>query len=317
MIYLNGQFLPDSQAKIAYNDRGFLLSDGLFETIRVYQGKPFALKEHWARLKKAADTLELPIELSYEKTEKIIAELLKINSIGGGEANLRLTITRGTGPRGLNYPDDIKPTVMIAAFPYVAHTMHPAKVSISTIRRNEYSPLATIKSLSYLDNVLARREVVKHHFDEAILLNTKGHVAEASAANIFLVTKNNTLVTPRLDDGALPGITRQMVLKLAAKNHIRTEERSIHPDELFTANEIFLTNSIIEIQAVGQIQDRTLCCDKKAAPITHQLQAAYQALVADMTKESKHEQPLFFDRGKQKDHPDSVSAPTLKLISKL
>lgn len=281
MIYLNGQFLSPDQAKIATNDRGFLLSDGLFETIRVYQGKPFALKEHWARLTKAAEVLELPIELSYEKTEKIITELLDLNTLKGAEANLRLTITRGTGPRGLNYPDDTKPTVMIAAFPYVAHTIHPANVTISTIRRNEYSPLANIKSLSYLDNVLARREAVKQHFDEAILLNTQGNIVEASAANIFLVTKNDILVTPRLEDGALPGITRQMVLKLAAKNHIRTEERSIQPKELLTAKEIFLTNSIIEIQAIKQIQDRTLHCDEKTTPITHKLQAAYKTLIVE------------------------------------
>lgn len=283
MIYLNGQFISPDLAHIETTDRGFLLSDGLFETISVYQGKAFALEKHWARLKKSANLLELPVDLTYEKLEKITAELLKLNAIGGGKATIRLTVTRGSGPRGLNYPEAIKPTIMMAAFPSIEHTLQPAKIDISSIRRNEYSPLATIKSLAYLDNILARREVVKLGFDEAILLNTKGYVAEASAANIFIVTKDNILTTPCLKDGVLPGVTRDIILTLAAEHHILTEERSIHPDELFNAKEIFMTNSIIEIQAVKQVHDKTFSCDENH--ITRTLQAAYKTCVAECITE--------------------------------
>lgn len=272
MIYLNGQFLSAHEATIDTKDRGFLLSDGLFETIRVYQGKPFALEKHWLRLKKSAEYLELPIDLSYEQLEKITAKLLSMNT---GEATLRLTLTRGVGPRGLNYPEPMKPTVLIAVFPYTEQKKLAAKIATSTIRRNEYSPLAHIKSLAYLDNILARREIVKRGFDEAILLNTKGHVAETSSANIFIVTNDNILLTPHLNDGALPGITRDIVLSLANSLHILSIERSIHPDELFTAKEIFLTNSIIELQAVEQVHDKTLASDN---PVTRELQMAYKVL---------------------------------------
>jgi len=285
MIYLNGQFISPDHAQIETSDRGFLLSDGLFETIPAYQGKPFALEKHWQRLKKSAEFLELPIELSYEKLEIIMAELINLNSMGVGRATFRLTITRGSGPRGLNYPDPIKPTVMIAVFPFVEHTFHPAKMSISSIRRNEYSPLTTMKSLAYLDNILARREVVKFGCDEAILLNTKGYIASASAANIFLVTKDNILVTPRLDDGVLPGITREIVLTLATKHHIATEERSIHPNEFVTTKEIFITNSIIEIQAVKQVHDQMFSCHENS--VTRVLQAAYEAYLVERIMEQK------------------------------
>src|SRR6185437_14381552 len=109
MIYLNGEFISPDLAAIQATDRGFLLSDGLFETIPAYQGKPFALEKHWRRLKKSAELIELPIELSYKKLETIMINLLNLNSIMGGRATFRLTITRGTGPRGLNFPDSIKP----------------------------------------------------------------------------------------------------------------------------------------------------------------------------------------------------------------
>ncbi len=275
MIYLNGQFLSPHDANIKPTDRGFLLSDGLFETGRTYQGKPLALEKHWVRLKKSAELLELPIDLSYEALEKILTELFKLNAIEN-EAIFRLTITRGSGARGLNYPETIKPTVMIAMFPYIAH-IHPTKIGISTIRRNEYSPLANIKSLACLDNVLARREITKRDFDEAILLNTQGHVAEASAANIFMVTKDHVLVTPQIKDGVLPGITREIVLELADRLSVQTEERSMHLNELLSAQEIFITNSIIEIQEVKQIEEKKLSVN----PITQILQTAYKTLIKD------------------------------------
>lgn len=276
MIYFNGQFVPLCEAKIAPTDRGFLLSDGIFETLRIYQGKPFALKEHWVRFTKSAEKLELPHDLTYEKLENIIVKLLNLNALEDSNATLRLTLTRGSGPRGLNFPEDTKSTVMITVFPYAAHDMPPAKLHISTIKRNEYSPLANIKSLAYLDNVLARREAFKEKCDEAILLNTKGDVAEATASNIFIVNKDNVLITPCLEDGVLPGITRQLVLQLATTLSLSVEERTIKPEELLTAKEVFLTNSIIEIQTIKQIQGKMFDCN--TIPITIQLQKAYKSL---------------------------------------
>jgi branched-chain amino acid aminotransferase len=175
---------------------------------------------------------------------------------------------------------------MLAVFPSQEHAIPPANMGLSTIRRNEYSPLANIKSLAYLDSILARREMVKRGFNEAILLNTQGNVASCSAANIFIVTKDNRLITPHIKDGVLPGITREIVLALAAEHHLTIEERSIHPDELFTAKEVFITNSIIEIQAVKQIHEKVFDCDENH--ITRTLQAAYKASIAECIVEPKH-----------------------------
>ncbi len=175
---------------------------------------------------------------------------------------------------------------MIAVFPSPEHTIYPANIGISTIRRNEYSPLANMKSLAYLDNILARRDMVKRGFHEAILLNTQGNVASCSAANIFIVSKDHRLITPHIKDGVLPGITREIVLALAAEQHMIIEERSIHPDELFTAKEVFITNSIIEIQAVKQIHEKVFDCDKNH--ITRTLQVAYQASIAKCITEHTH-----------------------------
>src|SRR5205085_322053 len=148
------------------------------------------------------------------------------------DASLRLTVTRGSGPRGLLPPSNPQPTVMLVAFSIVSHSHHAVSVVVSDIRRNEFSPLANIKSLSYLDNVLAKKRAIRDGFDEAILLNTVGNVAEASAANVFIVTDQSQLITPRLQDGVLPGITRQVVLDIAKELKLSVFERAVLPEEI-------------------------------------------------------------------------------------
>jgi branched-chain amino acid aminotransferase len=286
MIYLNGKFLPDNDAKIEPTDRGFLLSDGLFETIRVYEGQPFCLKEHWERLQKGAACLDLPIPLSFSEFEKIVQELLARSNLTDKNASLRLTITRGSGPRGLLPPVEQHPTVMLAAFPLLFHAHDAVSVSVSDIRRNEFSPLANIKSLSYLDNILARKKAVKNGFGEAILLNTTGNIAETTAANVFIVTDQNELVTPRLQDGALPGITRQVVLDLAKELKLSVTERAVSPDDLFSAREVFLTNSIIEIQSVNRINNRPIPEEKNG--ITSQLKEAFAVKIFQLLEPKKN-----------------------------
>lgn len=262
MIYFNGQILAPESVRISPADRGFLLADGLFETMRVDDGQVLSLCEHWARLKKSADFLEIPVPLDCRELEKIISELLTCNDLAGQNAGLRLTLTRGCGPRGLLPPAGPDPTIMMTAFPLPALDPEPVRVRVVEIRRNEFSPLAQIKSLNYLDNILAKMAAVKARAEEAVLLNSKGHVAEASAANIFLVTGRG-LATPRIADGALPGIMRQKVITLAEKLNITVEERIITAEELESAAEIFLTNSLIKIQPVNRL-----------GPVTRQLKTA-------------------------------------------
>lgn len=279
MIYWNGKIVSPEIAAIAPTDRGFLLGDGLFETMRAYEGRIFALREHWERLKNSADYLKIPLAISCVELEKIANELLDQNNLLGQNASLRLTLTRGSGPRGLLPPKEVQPTLILAAFPLPINLPSSINAWVVDIRRNEFSPLANIKSLNYLDNVLAKMAATQAGADEAILLNSKGDVAEACAANIFLVTEQNQLATPRLEDGALPGITRKMVIHLAKQLHIPVEEKSVTLNDLRSAHEIFLTNSLIEIQSIDQINHH-LIGNKNSRPITTQLQAAYARAVS-------------------------------------
>lgn len=253
MFFLNGKFVNPEQAQISCNDRGLLLSDGLFETMRVYRGKIFRLKKHWDRLENGASVLKLSLGMDYLKFEKTISELLSRNDLSDQDAVLRLTITRGQGSRGLLPPTVVNPTCIIATFPAPLKRSEAIGAYIVQIKRNEFSPLSNVKSLSYLDNVLARQEAIKEGTEEAILLNTRGYLAEAAAANVFVITRKNKVLTPRLEDGALAGITREVVIEICNTQKISVTESVIGVDELLAAKEVFITNSVIEIQPVSKI----------------------------------------------------------------
>ncbi len=228
MVYLNGQLHPRAEARIDPTDRGLLLGDGLFETMRADRGRIF-----------------------------------------------RLTLTRGPGPRGLLPPPDPRPTLLITAS-HLPSTPHPpATAHIASIRRNEHSPLSNIKSLNYLDNLIARQEALAHGADEALLLNTAGHLAEASSANLFVVT-DGILHTPSLTDGALPGITRAVVLEVAAELGLPAAETSLTPLDLARADEAFLTNSLMGIRALVKVRGQPVGRGE-AGPITRQVQERYEA----------------------------------------
>lgn len=278
MIYLNGNYVTDQDAKLEHNDRGFLLSDGIFETMRSYDGKIFSLSSHFERLKKSAEFLGIPFFLTLQDLSDVVYSLLEKNALDGKNASLRITLTRGTGPRGLLPPDNVKPTLMIATFPFTGAISNPLKVIISEIRRNETTPLSNIKSLCYLDNILARRDAMKQGADECILLNTKGQVACASVANVFIVTSKG-IITPRLENGVLPGITRRIVIDLCKENGLPVFEGVISEEELMNAKEIFLTNRLIEIQPVIEVNSK-LINEGKIGDVVISLQKLYKNLVA-------------------------------------
>jgi len=269
MIYLNGEFIPSPQFKIEPNDRGLLLSDGLFETMRVYEGKVFCLEEHYARLLRGANALKIPLPLKLEELNDTLLKLLKENDLANRDATLRITLTRGAGPRGLLPPAEPKPTIMITVAP-MPHAEHlPLKLHICTnTRRNEKSPLSNLKSLCYLDNVLAKMEAVEQKADDAIMLNTKDKVACASAANIFIVTHYNTVLTPRPEDGILPGITRKLIIEDCKENNIPLIEKELTVEDVLGAKEVFITNSVLEIQPVAMINDKSVNDGKSGELIT-------------------------------------------------
>jgi branched-chain amino acid aminotransferase len=271
MIYLNGTIVPPDFARIDPADRGFTLADGLFETLRAYRGKPFRLADHLERLSDSADALGIPLLFDVPAIAEAVMEVLEANALA--EAAIRITLTRGTGPRGLAPPADVKPTLMISAVPY-APLPDTCAATVVGIRRNEGSPLSRMKSLAYLDNVLAAGEAARRQAEEAILLNNAGRVAGAARANPFAVI-GGRLVTPPMGDGVLPGIARRVVLELAAALKIPAEEASLSPGDLARAQENFLTTPLFERRWVGRRDDRALGPGEVAA----RLRADYRALV--------------------------------------
>lgn len=253
-IYLNGSYVNDEDPILKYNDRGFLLGDGIFETMRVYEGNVFCLEDHYTRLKKSANDLEIPLAMTLKDFKNIINNLLKVNDLSSKNASLRITLTRGPGPRGIVPSMNLNPTIMAVASlisPLSDANTYKLIVSKKT-RRNENSVLSRIKSLCYLENILAKMEATKIGADDSIILNSKGYIACASVANIFIINEKG-VITPRLEDGVLPGITRKIVIDICRSNNISVFEESITESDLMKAKEVFLTNQLIEIQAVVQV----------------------------------------------------------------
>lgn len=237
IVFLNGDLLPAGQAALSPSDRGFTLGDGLFETIKVRQGRPLRLSAHWRRLSAGAGILRLTLPLDEAALATAITRVLEANALS--DAALRLTVSRGPGLRGLLPPDPCRPTVLLTAGPLPPAAGPVSAVTARTVRRNQHSPLARCKALSYLDNVLARLEAEERGAGEALLLNTDGLVVETTIANLFIVAAGGAVLTPPVTDGALPGVRRAELLHdLAAREH------SLALDDLWAAREIFLTNAL-------------------------------------------------------------------------
>lgn len=284
IIYLNGDLIPGSQAKLSPFNYGFLYGYGLFETMRAYSGSIFRLDRHLCRLHDAAKTLGIADKLTIFDLEKACHDVLKANNLA--EARLRLTVTAGEGDIIPN-PDTCSGiTIFIVARKLVPPPpeiyQRGYSAIMSSYRRNSWSPLASLKSTSYLENVLARQEARTAGVDEVVLLNEKGFVAEGSSTNIFLVSRQK-LISPSVESGALPGITREAVLELAKSKGIMTVVKQVELGELLTAAEAFLTNSILEIMPLTRLDNKPIGSGKPG-PITQQLMSSYKELVDKETQ---------------------------------
>lgn len=247
-VWLNGNLVDEVDARIRADDRGFLLGDGVFETLAVRDFKPLRLDRHLARLAEGLRVCGIVPPYSPDDLQAALRKTAQVNGIEHG--TLRLTVSRGPAPRGLRPPVNSSPSVLITAFVQPLAPPKPIKAVIAaTTRRNEHSPLSRIKSLNYLEGVLAVMEAHQRNADDALLLNTAGFLAEASAANLFCVIDGKT-VTPPISDGVLPGVMRAAVIEA-----IGAIERSISPDQLESASEVFLTNSG-GIRAIVEIEGR-------------------------------------------------------------
>ena len=274
-VYLNGELVAAEQAALPALDRGLLYGYGLFETMRSYSGRVFRLAEHYRRLEAGAELLAIPVPLTLAALEEAVDTTLARNGLAG--AYVRLTVTAG--------PDGGRASVLLTArevteYPPELHRRGMAAV-VSAVRRNETSPLARVKSLNCLDNLLAREEARRSGAGEALLLNTREFIAEGAASNVFLV-RNGTLVTPGVEAGALPGITRQAVLELAGEEGIEVVETSLALAELAGAGEAFLTNSVMEVMPLVSVDGRPVG-PGSPGPLTERLARRYRDLVARET----------------------------------
>ena len=277
IVYLNGSLIPRSQARISALDYGFLYGFGLFETMRAYEGQVFRLDRHLNRLVHSAEVLGLPIGVTDLKSA--VTATIQANQLG--DARVRITISIGEGGIVPDPSTCDKPTVLILAGHYQPYPQQVYekgfRAIVSSIRRNSQSPLSKLKSANYLESILARQEARAAGIDEALCLNEKGLLAEASMSNIFLVT-NSILRTPGQDSGILPGITRETILELASPLGINTVEHDIRLDELFQAQEAFLTNSLMEIMPLTEIDGKPIGSGRPG-PLTKRLAMAYKKLV--------------------------------------
>jgi branched-chain amino acid aminotransferase len=281
IVYLNGSLMPRQHARISPMDYGFLYGYGLFETMRAYGGVVFRLESHLKRLADSAVQLAIPVEIP--ALRKAVAQTLQANSLQN--ARVRLAVSIGEGSLVPDPQNCLQPTVFAAAAAYTGYQPEVYekgfRLMVSSIRRNRRSPLSRFKSANYLECLLSRQEARSQGADDALLLNENGCVGEASSSNVFLSYKG-ILKTPRLENGILPGITRAAVLELAVRNGIEVMESDISFAELSEADEVFLTNSIIEIMPVTTINGQTVGGGKPGGT-TRRLMEAYKDLVKKET----------------------------------
>jgi branched-chain amino acid aminotransferase len=261
LIYIDGEFYPENEAKISVFDHGLLYGDGVFEGIRVYKGRVFKLDEHIERLYESAKTVGIEVPLSKEEFKMAIIEAVRRNNLR--DAYIRPIVTRGRGRLGLDPRHCQKPTVIIIPqrleeYPLTVAAKKAVRAIVSSIRRNPPFCLPPmVKSLNYQNNILAKLEAIRAGVDEAIMLDWMGYVCEGTGDNIFIV-KNGVLVTPPIYASILPGITRQTIIDIAKRLKIEVSERNITIHDLYNADEVFLTATGIELVPVIEIDGRKI-----------------------------------------------------------
>ena len=286
--WLNGEIVPLYEARISVFDHGLLYGDGVFEGIRFYRGRPFRLAPHLARLQASAAAIGLSIPYDEPALELAVQET--ISAFGAPDGYLRLVVTRGEGRLGLDPSSCRRPNTFVIADQLAlvsdAVRRDGARVIIASTRRLPLDGLdPRVKSLNYLNHILARMEASNAEADEAILLNAAGHVTEGSADNIFIVRRGAVLTPPPID-GALEGITRETVMQLAVELGIAVGETTLAPYDLYTADECFLTGTGAELIPVREIDGRVLrYCP---GPAFTALQKAFAELVERETARTQN-----------------------------
>ena len=282
LVYINGEYYPKSQAKVSVYDHGLLYGDGVFEGIRAYKGVVFKLKEHIDRLYRSAHVMMLNIPMTKDEMIKAVIETLKRNNLR--DAYIRLVVTRGIGDLGLDPRKCQKPTVIIITDIIKLHKTEAKEKGVTAVltwvRRDMVDATShEIKSLNYVNSILAKIEANNAGVDEAICLDKRGFVCEGAAENIFIV-KDGKLITPPTVTGALPGITRNRIIQLAKDLGYEVYERDTTPTELFTADEVFFTGTAAEIVPVVEINKRKIG-NGLPGPVTKHLMREFEKIICD------------------------------------
>jgi branched-chain amino acid aminotransferase len=278
-VWINGKFFDKADAKISVYDHGLLYGDGVFEGIRVYHGTVFRHKEHMDRLYDSAKSIALEIPMGRDELTKAVEETVRVNEKRDGY--IRLLVTRGTGSLGLDPRKcDCQIVIIvddISLYPQELYDNGLEIITAATIRSHPAALNPRVKSLNYLNNILAKIEAIRGGCLEALMLNHKGEVAECTGDNVF-VYKHGELRTPPIDAGILEGVTRNAVIELAKKAGMVVKEMVLTRHDIFTAEELFLTGTAVEIIAVVKCDGRVIGTGKPG-PVTKQLREVFKELV--------------------------------------
>ena len=275
-IWLDGKLVDEADAKISVVDHGVLYGDGVFEGIRVYSGRIFELEAHIKRLYESASVIRLEIPMSKDKLTKAVEKTVEANGVIDGY--IRLVVTRGVGTLGLNPFICENSIVFIIAdniqlYPEELYEKGMKVVSATTVRNHPLAIPPQVKSLNYLNNILAKIEALDNDVPEAIMYNHEGFVAEATGDNVFII-KNGVIYTPPVSAGSLGGITRGVVIELAKGENLEVVEKNLTRFDLYTCDEFFLTGTAAEVIGIVDIDGRVIG-DGKPGPITRQLRKKF------------------------------------------
>ncbi len=282
-VYIDGKFYPKADAKVSVFDHGFLYGDGIFEGIRLYQGCVFRLEEHLERLEMSAKAICLQMPWTRKEISDIVCESCRRNNLTDGY--IRLVVSRGVGDLGLSPKNCPKPSIICIAdtiklYPEEFYTTGMRIITAATRRISPAALPPAIKSLNYLNNILAKIEAQQHGFHECLMLNEQGYVTECTGDNVFLIHKGR-LITPAPHSGALVGITRQVALEIAATLKIPVVETNVTRYDVWNADEVFLTGTAAEVIPVVEVDARVIGTGKPG-PLT-------AAIRAEFRKKSSHE----------------------------
>jgi branched-chain amino acid aminotransferase len=287
MIFLNDRLVPENKAKVSVFDHGFLYGDGVYETLRVYKGTVFMIEEHTKRLFRSASMISLRIPLSPDEIKSAVYKTIRKNR--HREAYVRISVSRGPGPIGLDPGLCPKSTLVVISKDmgkYPGHLYRKGvRIAVVRTRRNCRNALdPRIKSLNFLNNIIATIEAKKRGAYEAIMMNYRGYVAEGTISNIFFV-KNRILCTPATEVGILEGITRRVIIDIAQELQIRVREGSFHRRYLYTADEVFISSTTKEVMPVTIVDDTRI--GMGAGKLTGMIHKAYKQKVLQYIKEQK------------------------------